>query len=106
MPSDPVSEILTRQQQWAQVAALPLGLATQAVDDNLLRPLSAEARQEFSQGAGGELGTPDAPGPMTSLRSSAALVVNVFDPWRGHDLAPLASILDSHLSRDGAAACA
>lgn len=98
MSSDPVSEILARQQQWAQVTAVPLdqsGLATQVVDDNLFRPLSAEARQEFSRGAGGELGTPDAPGPMTSLLSSAALVVNVFDPWRGHGLAPLATVLGS-----------
>ena len=96
VPSDPVSEILARQRAWARTAGVPLdrsGIVARTIEGNLFGPLSVEARHEFSRGAGGELGTPQAPGPMASLRSSAALVVNVFDPWRGSALTPLASAL-------------
>ena len=63
-------------------------------------PLNPHTADEFGGGAGDELGTPEKPGSMASLRSSSALAVNVFDAWRGHDLAPLASLLDVDPSAD------
>ena len=96
VPSRPVDEILAHQRRWARAVSVPLdqsGSAARSVDANLFRSLSAETRVEFAKGAGCELGTFEAPGSMASLRSSAALVVNVFDPWRGTNLTPLAGIL-------------
>ena len=45
-------------------------------------------------------GPPDRSGKLASLRSSAALVANVFDPWRGHNLTPLAAALGSEAEPD------
>jgi len=68
------------------------------LDDNLICPLSVEARSEFKAGSGGELGRNGKPGKMSSLRSSSALSYNVFQPWRGRDLQPLAAALKTTVS--------
>lgn len=91
-----MKEIISRQRQWAESTSAPLdksGFATRDITDNLFTKLSIDAKDEFSKGAGGELGTLEVPGSMASLRSSAALVVSFFDPWRGKDLTPIAGIL-------------
>lgn len=60
-----------------------------SLDENLILPLSGDARDEYDQGSGGELGRHGKPGKMSSLRSSSALSYNVFGPWRGVDIQPL-----------------
>lgn len=55
-------------------------------DDCLLVPLDPETRGQLEAGAGNELMR------MTSMRSSSALAVNVFLPWKGN-LEPLAVAL-------------
>jgi len=60
--------------------------------DNLRVPLRGAALDDMRRGS--EL-TPGVRGParILSLGSSAALVVNVFDYWRGRDAAPLVNAL-------------
>jgi hypothetical protein len=75
---------LDRQRVWAAargIAIDPQGY-THRLDDNLLQPLSAAARAEFSRGKGDELGRDGGRGKMQALHSSAALAVNAFDHWR------------------------
>lgn len=90
----PLKDILDRQAQWAQ-ARWPghSGRRAPCLEDNLLGAMSSESRTEFERGSGGELGRKGKPGKMSSLRSSSALSYNVFGPWRGFDLAPLAAAL-------------
>ena len=64
-------------------------LRTSSVDMNLFTPLHRDTEKEFALGQGNELGTPDQPGKLASLISSAGLAVNVFDAWRGLSAAPL-----------------
>jgi hypothetical protein len=56
----------------------------------LFEPLSACSRRDIVAGDGGEFGEGDARGKIQALHSSAALACNVFDYWRGRDLAILA----------------
>lgn len=81
-----LESIVSAQRAWAERRGLPLDSngRTVELENNLFGPLSGEAEAEFRSGAGNELD-----GDMKSLRSSSALVVNVFDSWRGHDLEPL-----------------
>ena len=90
-----LNEIIANQVAWAERHGLPLDRSNRCrtVDDNLFMPLSPGSVEEFGEGAGNELGTPDAPGSMASVRSSSALAVNAFDAWRSRSLAPLASLL-------------
>jgi hypothetical protein len=92
---DTLNEIIDSQVVWADTHGIPHRGSNmcQAVGDNLFVAMNADTAAEFGTGAGDELGTDDAPGSMASLRSSSALAVNVFDAWRGDDLAPLASLL-------------
>lgn len=61
---------------------------TRTVEANLF-VLSAEARAELAGGDGDELGRAERTGKITAPWSSSALAVNVFEHWRGRDLAPL-----------------
>ena len=94
MPNE-LNEIIASQVAWAERHGIPLDRSNRCrtADDNLFIPLSPGSVEEFGEGAGNELGTPDAPGSMASVRSSSALAVNAFDAWRRRDLAPLASLL-------------
>ena len=90
---DPAKGLVEAQRRWAQARGISTDAQGRTLDleHNLFRPLRPETRAEFARGAGCELGGPDAPGSLQSLRSSAALVCNVFDYWRGRDLAPIAA---------------
>jgi hypothetical protein len=59
--------------------------------------MSRDIQCQFERGSGGELGSDRRPGKMSSLRSSSALSYNVFAPWIGGDLAPLARSLNVEL---------
>ena len=96
MPSA-LTTILNAQRAWAAEHAVGFDRdCTHTLDDNLYRPLHAETRKEFEAGSGDETGKAEAGkkrAKMLSLRSSSVLVANVFDYWRGRDLAPLAHAL-------------
>lgn len=89
--------IMDQQRRWAEAhdfSADPKGYVP-LVDDNLFRPLSPDALSEFGAGAGDELSdTPGKAVKMRALHSSAALVCNVFDHWRGIDVAVIGQVLD------------
>jgi hypothetical protein len=83
-----------RQRRWADAADIaydPAGCVRELAA-NLRGPLSAATQAELERGS--EL-KPSAlrPGRLWSLTSSAALVVNVFEHWRGRDAAPLVAAL-------------
>lgn len=61
-------------------------------------PMSSDVRAEFANGSGAELGTPDRPGKMYSLRSSSALTCSFFAPWIGQDLGPLARAMNREVA--------
>lgn len=74
---------------WSRGQGLELnasGTGFASLDDALFIPLDPESRQEYADGAGGELKR------IHSLRSSSALVYNLFAPWKP-DPTPLASLL-------------
>jgi hypothetical protein len=100
--SNELKEIIAGQVEWAERCGVPLDRSNRCrtADDNLFVPLSSGSVEEFGEGAGNELGTPDTPGSMASVRSSSALAVNVFDAWRGSDLSSLGVLLDSDPTAD------
>jgi hypothetical protein len=89
-----LNEIIEHHVEWADHHDIPYQDPNmcRSVGDNLFLPLDPDTTMEFGEGAGSELGTSDAPGSMASLRSSSALAVNVFAPWRGADIASLSSL--------------
>ena len=91
---NPLNEIIQSQVAWADGLGVPHDDSNmcRAVAHNLFESMDLGTAAEFGDGAGSELGTSDAPGSMASLRSSSALAVNVFDPWRGADIASLAPL--------------
>ena len=97
MTSPSLQQIKNQQAAWA--ASDPTRQVvrgyTPAVTDNLFPgALSALTRSDFEAGDGGELGTKgQRPTKMCALRSSSALAVNFFSPWRTTDLAPLMQAL-------------
>lgn len=56
---------------------------TRRLEENLFEPLSNEARGEFEEGDGDEVG--GTPCKMQAVHSSAALTVNLFHYWRNRD---------------------
>ena len=84
--------ILTRQLNWAADLTRK-GHVLDRLTDNLFRPLHPATIAEFARGSGNELGLSGRTAKMRSLRSSSALVCNVFDPWRGQSFGPLVSAL-------------
>ena len=97
-----LKRIIASQTAWATRNGVPFDASSRcaSVEDNLHMPLNEDTAEEFGGGAGDELGTPEAPGSMASLRSSSALAVNVFDAWRGRDLSPLAPLLGASEAAD------
>jgi len=90
--------IMDAQRRWAVSAEVDFDTRndrTKSIEDNLFRPLNKLTASEFSEGAGNELGTPDKPGNLYALRSSAALACNVFDYWRHRDPSPILSAVDA-----------
>lgn len=87
-----LNAILKSQKAWA--AGRPgRGHVLDRVEDNLFRPLHLATYAEFACGNGDEMGLGGRTAKMRSLRSSSALACNVFDSWRDHPLAPLATAL-------------
>ncbi|MHB8755375.1 MAG: PGN_0703 family putative restriction endonuclease [Candidatus Acidiferrales bacterium] len=88
------SQILRQQQGWAasRKIAFPSGY-TESLDANLFQPLHCDTLAEFQRGSGDELGKNGHRGKMLALHSSSALVVNVFDYWRGRSLDWIAGAL-------------
>lgn len=92
MEMKPAEFILERQLAWTHRHAIQLvgskgdrGRRTygKPLERNLFEPLSADARGEYGEGDGGELGGQDGnPGKMHAVHSSSALCCNVFHYWR------------------------
>jgi restriction endonuclease-like protein len=83
-----------QQRRWAEAAGVDYDARGYVRDLalNLRAPLDATAHAELARGSELEA-TTARPARLWSLTSSGALVVNVFDYWRGHDTAPLAAAL-------------
>lgn len=88
---NPMDAIKALQRAWAFRRGLSLDRDGYCgcADDNLFLGLSADARNDFAQGDGTELGRPGARGKIQALHSSSALACNWFDYWRTRDLNPL-----------------
>lgn len=86
----PLKSLLAGQSKWAarRWPTHPSGRAP-SIKANLFHPLCDATFSDISGGSGDELGIRSGKPKMDSLRSSTALACNVFDPWRGRDLAPL-----------------
>jgi len=86
--------LLRAQRGWADARGLRYDAhgCVRDLADNLRAPLSAEALAELERGSELAPGT-TRPARLYSLCSSAALVVNVFDYWRGRDHMPLLQAL-------------
>ena len=84
---DTLQLISKEQKHWAQKHGIKFDNDgyTLNLSDNLYRPLILEAEVEFGSGKGDELGNSTKRGKMQALRSSSALVVNVFQYWRETD---------------------
>ena len=92
MATDPAAFIFQKQTLWAQRKGHRLcGSAgtrgrlayTTTLDDNLFEPLMPEARRDFAEGDGAELGQGGTvPGKMQAVHSSSALSANLFHYWR------------------------
>lgn len=96
MPSA-LTTILRKQHAWAVQHSVNIDRGcTRALRENLFQELHEATQREFEAGTGDETGrseTGNKRAKMLSLRSSSVLVANVFDYWRGRELAPLASAL-------------
>lgn len=94
-----LDELIARQSMWAS-DRWPghRGRRAPCLEDNLFHPMSAEIQRQFAEGSGGELGTDEKPGKMSSLRSSSALAYNFFAPWVGCDVKPLGAAIGQRLS--------
>lgn len=60
---------------------------------NLFQELTSCTRRELEEGDGAEIGKNGQRGKLQALHSSSALVCNVFDYWRGRELALIADAL-------------
>ncbi|CAG2155547.1 hypothetical protein LMG31506_05447 [Cupriavidus yeoncheonensis] len=93
-----VAAICREQRQWA--ANQSIGFDARGyvaeVDENLMRPLSADTLAAFANGDGGELlERGGRPAKMRALHSSSALAANIFDYWCGcADAVPLMKALE------------
>src|SRR5262245_51087123 len=99
MMAVPLQTLIASQEAWAR-RRWPSheGRRAPSLRANLIVPMSRDIQSQFEHGSGSELGTESRPGKMSSLRSSSALSYNVFAPWIGCDLAPLARSLDVELA--------
>lgn len=81
--------ILSHQRRWAVQNDLELVRGRrylQSVEENLFAPLSKSTERAFESGRGNELkDTHRRPAKMRALRSSSALVCNLFDYWITND---------------------
>lgn len=88
-PGPEIAYTLKSVTYWARGEGLELNDARTGfarVEDALFVPIDEDSRQQFADGAGGELNR------LHSLRSSSALAFNVFAPWKP-DPTPIAKVL-------------
>ena len=91
MAKTSANRIKDQQLAWARRSGITLdsdGYCREP-NDNLCEPLSPCSIREISDGDGAELGKGGKRGKMQAVYSSAALLCNVFDYWRGRDLSAL-----------------
>ncbi len=82
------------QRLWADAHNIKRdGDSVLALENNLYQPLTSKTLDQYKSGDGDELGQNGKRGKMFSLRSSSALVCNVFDYWQGRALAPVLKAL-------------
>ena len=84
--------IVKKQVEWARNHSIVLinsrgnpdnGTYTTDLRENLLEPLSPEARESFGSGDGSEIeGDQGSPAKMQAVHSSSALGVNIFHYWQ------------------------
>ena len=81
--ADTRSQLLGQQRDWAAKREIGVDSSgyTKDFDANLFQPLHPETMADFRRGDGDELGR-----KMRALHSSSALVVNIFDYWRGRPM--------------------
>ncbi len=92
--SQTLLRIKEQQRWWADARNVQRdGDSVVALDANLYQPLNPKTRSQYERGDGDELGRDGQRGKMFSLRSSSALVCNIFDYWQGRPLAPVLSAL-------------
>ena len=85
----PRPDISYFERRWAHARGIKRdGMYTQTVEENLFQPLTKASQAEFSSEAGNGLMT-----ELRAIRSSPALVCNIFDYWRDRPLEPLAASL-------------
>lgn len=82
--------LMRAQRRWADAHGVHYDAqgCVRDLDDNLRGPLDGAALVEFQRGSELTRGT-TRPARLYSLCSSAAIVVNVFEYWRGRDQTPL-----------------
>jgi hypothetical protein len=92
--SQTLVRIKEAQRRWSDARKIEReGDSVIRLENNLYQPLTSQTRAQYERGDGGELGKDGKRGKMFALRSSSALVCNVFDYWRGRAFAPLLEAL-------------
>lgn len=92
--------IKQKQSSWAQRQGFELISGTigangektylQNVADNLFEPLTQDSADSYNAGDGGETkDTANRLAKMKAVHSSSAIVVNLFQYWKGKDISPL-----------------
>ncbi len=92
-----IDELKDFQARWASGRGYQVDAKgyVNALEKNLLRPMSAATTADFHHGSGGEL-KPRSAGrsKMLALHSSSILACNVFDYWRVHEVGLLGEALN------------
>lgn len=94
--------MMERQRRWARERELEVddhGLLDSA-EANFLTPLCDESRAEWFASSRPVFDRDGKPGSFRSLLATEALVSNLFEGWRGTDLAPLAAALEAAPNAD------
>lgn len=86
--------IKEEQRRWADARNIKRdGDSVVVLENNLYQSLTPQTRAQYERGDGDELGQDGKRGKLFALRSSSALVCNVFDYWQGRALAPALNAL-------------
>ncbi len=107
--------VMRHQRDWAALRGVEVDDAdlTADLDSNLFAPLSQRTHAEIEESRPSLLGSEEKTGEMSLLHSTAALVHNVFDYWRGRiatpieracGAAPSADALELHFAASAASA--
>ncbi len=96
MTDDLCDQLKETQQSWAGARGLVFDAHgyCESCNANLFEPLTSCSLRDIASGDGAEFGSGSAKGKIQALHSSTALVCNVFDYWRGRNLAVLQKALD------------